>query len=41
MTPVWTDGEPGVAIFEESVTVLGVAIYRYTPGGTCAPPEIR
>jgi hypothetical protein len=41
MTPVWTDGEPGIAIFEENATVLGVAIYRYTPGGTCAPAEIR
>lgn len=38
---LWTDGEPGIVVFEENVTVLAAAFYRYLPGGTCPAAELR
>lgn len=38
---LWNDGEPGIAVFQADVTVHAAAFYRYAPGGTCPPAEIR
>lgn len=38
---LWTDGEPGIVVFEENIAVLAATFYRYMPGGTCAPAVYR